>query len=188
MGDSRMTLYLTFGAAAAFVIFVLLLKAGDQESEVSAVGESNYGNRFGPVNGLQPAELAIRIFSQKDREFILRTRSSRLQRLYREERRKVALYWVRRTSRDVSQIMRNHRLRSRQSSNLNVAVEMKLVFLYVQLRFLCGILLVLIQLLGPHVPVNLAARAGELYQRIGRALSEAGAVNRAAPPGSIAAS
>jgi hypothetical protein len=183
-----MTLYLALVAAAAFVISVLLLRAGDEESEDRAVSGTHSGNRFGPVNGLQPAELASRIFSQKDREFILLMRSSRLQRLYLEERRKVALHWVRRISREVSQIMRNHRLRSRQSSNLNVTVEMKLFFLYLELRFLCGMLLLLIQLFGPHALLNLAARTGELYQQIGRALSEVGAVNRTASPGNIAAS
>jgi hypothetical protein len=44
----------------------------------------------------------------------------------------------------------------------------------------------MIQLLGPHALVNLAAHAGELYQRIERTLSGVG-VGQLAPPRNLAA-
>jgi hypothetical protein len=184
-----MTPSLALGVAAAFVIVLLLLRTrNEEEAEDRAIAKGNQGIQYRPVNALQPAGLATRIFSQKDREFIGLTRSPRLRRLYLEERRKVALHWVRRTSREVNQIMHNHRLSSRQSVNLDVTAEVKLFLQYLELRFLCGMLLLLIQLFGPHALVNLAAHAGELYQQIGTALPDVGPAVRVASPGNIAAS
>jgi hypothetical protein len=100
-------------------------------------------------------------------------RSPRLLRIYQEERRKVALHWVRRTSREVSKIMLTHRLASRQSDNLDAATEAKLLFQYLRLQFVCGLLVFLIKILGPHALNDLASYAGELYQRLGWALADA---------------
>ncbi|MGB2635905.1 MAG: hypothetical protein WAM58_18390 [Candidatus Acidiferrum sp.] len=166
---------LALAAAAAFFVALLLLSnRREQLEEVEAPESSGQQthNRFRSVPAFPPTELAIRIFSPDDREFIARTRSPRLQRLYKEERRKVALQWVRYTSREVSRIMRNHRLGSRQSTNLNVAAETKLFCQYVELRFLCGMLLLLIRLFGPHALMDVASHAGELYQRLGRAMTD----------------
>ncbi len=66
--------------------------------------------------------------------------------------------------------MREHRLSSRQSPNLNVLAETKLLGWYLELKFLCSLLGILIQLFGPHAPRELAARVGDLYQRIGTAV------------------
>jgi hypothetical protein len=91
------------------------------------------------------------------------------------------LHWVRQTSREVSKIMRTHRLTSRQSRNLNVGTEADLLIQYLKLQILCGLLIFLIEVFGPHALNDLATYAGELYQRIGRALSETAAANRVAP-------
>ncbi len=166
---------LALAAAAAFSVALLLLtKRRERLEEVEGPGDSGQQtqNRLRSVPALSPAELAIRIFSPDDREFIARTRSPRLQRLYEEERRKVALQWVRCTSREVSRIMRNHRLGSRQSTNLNVAAETKLFCQYVELRFLCGMLVLLTRVFGPHALMDVASHAGDLYQRLGRAMTD----------------
>jgi hypothetical protein len=166
---------LALAAAAAFFVALLLLSnRQEQVEEVEVLGSPGQQthNRFRSLPAFSPAELANRIFSKDDREFIARTRSPRLQQLYKQERRKVALQWVRCTSREVSRIMRNHRLGSRQSTNLNVAAETKLFCQYAELRFLCGMLLLLIRLFGPHALMDMASHAGELYQRLGRRMTD----------------
>jgi hypothetical protein len=166
---------LALAAAAAFFVALLLLSNRREQLEEVEVPESSghdTRNRFCSVSSFPPVELAARIFSPDDREFIARTRSPHLRRLYNEERRKVALQWVRRTSREVGRTMRNHRLGSRQSTNLNVAAETKLFFQYVELRFLCVMLLLLIRVFGPHVLMDLASHAGELHQRLGRTMTD----------------
>jgi hypothetical protein len=167
MGGTRMTPLVALATAVAFAIVLLLLKGWRQEVSRRA---------FTSGDALPPAELAVRIFSRRDSEFIERTRSPRLQRLYRAERRRVASHWVRQTSREVSRIMRLHRLRSRHSANLNVAAEGKLFLQYIELRLLCGLLLLSIQLFGPHALASLASQAGMLYQRIGQSLPDLAAL------------
>jgi hypothetical protein len=166
---------LALAAAAAFFVALLLLSNRREQLE-EAEDRENLGrqtrNRFRSIPAFPPPELAVRIFSSDDREFIARAHSPRLQQLYKEERRKVALHWVRRTSREVSRVMRNHRLSSRQSANLNVTAETKLFCQYVELRFLCAVLALLIRLFGPHALIDLASYAGELYQRLGRTVAD----------------
>ncbi len=178
-----MTPLVALATVVAFAIIVLLWKSWGHER---ADREANYGRDFAPGDALPPAELAVRIFSPKDREFIELTRSPRLQRLYLTERRRVAAHWVRQTSREVSRIMRQHRLSSRHSTNLNVAAEARLFFQYLELRLLCGMLFLSIGLFGPHALASLASQAGMLYQRIGQSLPDLAALTPIDPSGNTA--
>jgi len=127
-----------------------------------------------PLDGnerIRREQLVVRIFSREDRDFIRRTGSVPLQQLYRKERQRLALGWVRTTSRDIAKIMRVHRLRSRHSSNLDAGAETKLMFEYLWLRLLCATLALWIRVFGPHALGDFAAYANGLYQGIGRAAS-----------------
>jgi hypothetical protein len=173
MGGSRMSPSIALAAAAAFALLLLLLRTMDNAEQAGHHSiRPAIRNRPRNENILRPAALAVRIFSREDMQFIQLMRSPRLQRLYLQERRKVAAHWVRRTAAEVREIMSVHRLTSRQSANLKVTVELKLFLQYLELRLLCGMLLLLIYLFGPHALVNLASYTGELSQRIGKALPD----------------
>lgn len=159
-----------FMLVAIFLVFLLLVAGNGQ-------GKEQTGDASGPCPGESrevrlPPELVVRIFSREDRDYIFRMRSLRLQRIYKVERRQVALHWVRRTSREAQRIMRAHRLNSRQSRDLEVATEASLLFQYLNLRLVFGLLGLLIRAFGPHALGDLAAHASELYQRIGRILPD----------------
>jgi hypothetical protein len=186
MGGSPMMTTSIFIIVAVFLAFLLLLKTWKEDGEEQARVEAADRARPKSRDALQPQELVFRIFSRQDREFIFLMRSPGLQRMYQRERRKVALHWVRQTSREVSRIMRTHRLSSRQSHNLNVATEANLLIQFLKLQFLCGLLVLLIRIFGPHALQDLATYAGELYQRIGRALPPASVENCVAPSGNSA--
>lgn len=170
-----------FVLLAIFLVALLVWITSCEGIEQEATGASTSASELDNHQERVRPEFVSRIFSREDREFILHMESPRLKRMYLLERRQVALYWVRRTSRDVCRIMRAHRLVSRQSHNLEVGTEAKLLFQYFRLRFICGLLVVLIKSFGPHVLSDLAAHAGELYQRMGRALSEGSFGNSVAP-------
>jgi hypothetical protein len=126
-----------------------------------------------------------RIFSPADRDFVDKQGSPRLRQIYRAERTRVALYWVRMASSDVSEIMREHRLAARQSSNLEVAREIGLTLRYAEFRILCGMLVVSIRLLGPHALQDLATYALDVSQAIGRVLDESTAGGRIQAAGNL---
>lgn len=136
-------------------------------------------------NGPETAECIRRIFSPEDRDFVDRQRSMRLRRIYRAERTRVALFWVRHTSREVRQIMNQHRVAARETRNLNVARELSLVLRYFEFRMLCGALNFFIRMFGPHLLKDLATHALEMSQSIEQVLENSSAANRIAPAGNL---
>lgn len=177
-----------FAIAAVFVVTGgWFLLSGPHQGDSVSYGADRHNRIADRAPAFLAADLAARIFSRVDRDFIERTRCLTLRRLYLVERRKVATHWLRHTMLEVGQIMREHRLRSRQSSNLNVFAEARLFFLYLELKLLCGFMLVLIHILGPHALADLASRAGGLYQRIARSLVEVAAGSAVEPTRKLAA-
>jgi len=133
----------------------------------------------------QTAACIQRIFSPEDRDFVDKQGSARLRQIYRAERTRVALYWVKRASSEVAHIMREHRLAARESSNLEVAREIGLTVRYAEFRILCGMLVLSIRLLGPHALRDLAGYALHVSQAIGRVLEESTAASRIQAAGNL---
>jgi hypothetical protein len=116
-----------------------------------------------------PPEFVARIFSADDWRFVSKTGSPQLAKLYRRERKLVALTWVHQTSTVIRRIMREHTEATRQSQDLHLITETKLVLLYGELMFLCGMLFLAIQSAGPQRVYGLAVYADRLSQRLAQA-------------------
>jgi hypothetical protein len=119
-----------------------------------------------------PQEFVARIFEGEDLKFISRFDSPQLQMFFRRERNAVALLWVQQTTMHIRRIMQQHLETSRRSKDLHVATEAKIFAQYAQLRFLCGILFVSIELVGPQKLRGMALYAQELTQQLGHAQLE----------------
>ena len=157
-------------------LLLLILRRG--EAEVSGYSETGDATPPGP-SALPPSfETAQRIFSGEDRKFVIALGSRRIERIFEAERRKVALHWVWRTSRETKEIMRVHRLASRWRHDLNPATEARLTFDYLRLRLVCSFLGVLVSAFGPHSLDRLAGYAGTLHGRIETALANTRVVTR----------
>ena len=118
------------------------------------------------------AEIVSRIFSAEDLKFVSGVESPRLDRLFRRERTAVALQWVQETSAFISLIMRRHLEASRVRADLEIATEVRIFAQYARLKLYCGILFVLIGLLGPQRLAGTALHAEKFLQRIGEGLPE----------------
>jgi hypothetical protein len=116
-----------------------------------------------------PPEFVARIFSPDDWKFVSEIKSPQLERLFRRERKLVALAWVQQTSTAIRRVMREHTEAARQSHDLHFATETKLVLLYAELQLLCGMLFLAIQSAGPQRVRGLAVYAGTLSQRLAQA-------------------
>jgi hypothetical protein len=119
-----------------------------------------------------PQEFVSRIFEGQDLEFISGFESPQLQKFFRCERNAVALLWVQQTTTYIRRVMQLHLEASRRSEDLHVATEVKIFAQYAQLRFLCGILFVSIEVLGPQKLRGVALYAQELTQQLGHAQME----------------
>lgn len=114
---------------------------------------------------LCPPEFAARIFSPADWTFVSGEKSPDVVRLFQHERRVVALVWVHQTKTAIHRIMREHTRVTRQSQDLHLATEAKLVFHYVQLMAICDLLILAIQSAGPARVGSFATYAASLSQR-----------------------
>jgi hypothetical protein len=162
------------GVSIAFVISMLLLfllgvwrKATVTARELPPHGGVPDSAHFPPESC--PAEYVSKIFSRDDWEFVAAMKSPALERFFREERKSLALLWVQQTTASIQKIMRQHAELSRRSEDLDFATEMKLFSRYAELRMICGILVVSIELAGPLWLRGLALHASKLSQRIEQA-------------------
>jgi hypothetical protein len=72
---------------------------------------------------------------------------------------------------------------SRGSANLQVGRELGLALRWLEFRLICGMLIVLIRLFGPHALKDLATQALEVSKSIGRVLVDSAPANRIAAAG-----
>jgi hypothetical protein len=113
-----------------------------------------------------PSEFVLKIFSPADWQFVSETKSPNIEKLFRSERKAVALLWVRQTSAAIQRIMREHAEAARGSHDLEFTTEVKLVLLYGELMLLCGALFLAIQSAGPLWVRGVALYADSLSQSI----------------------
>ncbi len=116
-----------------------------------------------------PHEFVPKIFSRVDWEFVAQTKSPKLAKLFRSERKAVALLWVRQTSAAIQRVMKEHAVAVRGSQDLEFTAEVKLVFRYAELMLLCGALFLAIQSAGPLWLSGLALYADSLSRSIAEA-------------------
>ena len=153
------------------VLFLLLLLLATRGAAAREISSRSDVPLFDDEASLDPCppEFVTRIFSPIDWDFVTCTKSRELQKLFRRERKLVALVWVHQTSRTIRRIMREHTEATRQSHDLHFATEIKLVAMYAELMLICGMLLLAIQSAGPQRVGGLAGYAQTLSQRLAQA-------------------
>jgi len=98
---------------------------------------------------LPPRALVERIFSPQDWDFVSSQNAVQIRLTFLQERRTIALSWLRQTRKQAARLMDFHRRAVRWNSNLSPAIEIKLAANYVLFLLVCEILLGLIWLRGP---------------------------------------
>lgn len=116
-----------------------------------------------------PAEVAERIFSGDDRQFVEEFKSPSVERLFAKERKAVASLWVRQTAARIRGVMQEHASAARRSADLRPSTEARLLVQYAGSMVVCGALLLLIQVGGLLWLRGLAGYAQRLSQKIGDA-------------------
>ncbi|HEV3254078.1 MAG TPA: hypothetical protein VG033_06705 [Candidatus Acidoferrales bacterium] len=98
---------------------------------------------------LLPPRSVERVFSSEDHDFILRKTSPQIQRLFEEERRKVALLWLHHTRSQVARLMDFHLEAARQNVELKETSEITLALDYARFLFVYYSLSAAFRLRGP---------------------------------------
>jgi hypothetical protein len=113
-----------------------------------------------------PEEFVSRIFSRADWEFVRGLKAGSIEQLFEQERKRVALVWVRQTTAMIRKVMREHAEASRQSKNLEFSTEINIMAQFFTLMAVCGILSAAIQIAGPLWLGGLAHFAQRLSQQV----------------------
>ena len=90
-----------------------------------------------------------RIFSAEDAEFIQRTATPDVQRLFLKERKKLALEWLRRTRAQVARLMDLHLRLASYTNDPSAQFELMLTVKYLAFIVVCHVSSVLLWLFGP---------------------------------------
>jgi hypothetical protein len=115
-----------------------------------------------------PEEFVQRIFSRTDWDFVRSLKARNIERSYVRERKIVALVWVRQTLKLIGTVMRGHAEAARQSKNLEISMEFRILAQYLILMVVCWMLFMTIQIGGPLWVGRLAAYAQDLSLKIER--------------------
>jgi hypothetical protein len=115
-----------------------------------------------------PEELVNRVFSRADWDFVRGLKAEGIERLFEQERKKVALLWVRQTSALIRKVIHEHARAARRSKNLEFSTEITIFAQFLMLMAVCGILSVAIQIAGPLWLGGLAHFAQRLSQRVSK--------------------
>lgn len=176
---------LVFAGIPILLLLLLSLLGATWNLEVDQPEElrESFSQRATP--GPDTAQCIRRVFSPEDQKFVERQGLPRLREIYRAERTRVALFWVRSVSAEVAQIMKEHRLTAGMRHNLRVRRELALILQYLEFRILCGLLAFSIRVFGPHALVELATQVLHVSQGIGRVLDEGAAASQIQPEGSL---
>jgi hypothetical protein len=157
---------LTVGLLLLIALVVFALRQGSTARDFDSISEFPGDLRHSGEIEVCPPELVARIFSREDWELISQTHSPALERLFLEERKKVALLWVRQTSRGIQQVMRNHADAAKQAADIRFRTELSLFLMYIELLLMCETLLLLITTVGPPRLERIASYVHELSRQI----------------------
>jgi hypothetical protein len=157
---------LTVGLLLLTALVVFALRQGSTARDVLPLsefpGDPGHSEKF----EVCPQELVDRIFSREDWRLISQTHSHTLERLFLQERKRVALVWVRQTSLSIRHVMRDHTEAAKQAADIRLRTELSLFLMYIQLLLMCETLSLLITAVGPPRLAKIASYVHGLSRQI----------------------
>jgi hypothetical protein len=150
-----------------FILIVIMMIAGRTDDEDSAAIPSEDA-MLTPFSREAAATLLTRIFSASDLQYLQRQNNPHILKLFRRERKRVALLFLGEMSARTRQIKTLHARVAREAVNSNPSVELQIALGYFSILFFTGVLSFLIQVFGISAIRVLAAPASALAGRLSR--------------------
>lgn len=160
---------LLFFLALSLALLVLLLLWASRGARVAANQEEIAGVQEA-LAALQlagpPRTLEEKIFAGRDWEFVSKRTPRPIQLEFLNDRKKLALSWLRESRKKVAEVLALHRTAARQWSSLRPAAELGLVVHYLFFLMVYAILFGLIWLRGPFALRRMVSYASELAEQL----------------------
>jgi hypothetical protein len=113
-----------------------------------------------------PGELTDRIFGSDDWNFVIGHGSKELKRRFLQERRSLALSWIRTVRASTDRLLELHRTSARSNAQIQPLVELKIAIAGVCFDVFCHIIAVAIVIRGPVGMATLVRRVATLSEWI----------------------
>jgi hypothetical protein len=156
---------LLLGLALIALLVVLARRNSTAEGSAPALLEARQALEI-LQDGLLPAELLERIFSQQDFAYVVSAAPQEVQELFLQERRKVALTWVRRVRCQILSLRQFHFSRSRLDAQMNLATEIGLAIQFTTLLLECRGLQFVLCIGGPYAAPRLVGATAAAAARV----------------------
>lgn len=163
----QLILFLAVGAGLLLLVFAAITRrtGGRAEGSSQTILDARHALSTLQKN-LLPEELIARIFAKQDLEYVLRSTPEPVQQLFVEERRKVALVWVRQVRKGVVTLRAFHRGQARHYSRLSLGTELDLALSFAALLLVCRALEVALYFRGPYAAPRIVGRTAAVAARL----------------------
>jgi len=158
-------LFFLFLAAAFFAFLLYFAYRGRAEGGAAVLVEARQA-LVTLENDLLPHDFVAGIFAKDDLEFVRAEGSRAIERLFVQERRKIALIWVERVERQIRQLRHLHLGSARFYAQLNVRTELSLAWDFGILVVNCQALRLALLLGGAYAAPVVVGRVAEAASRV----------------------
>jgi hypothetical protein len=153
--------------AVLFVFLVLMARRGRAEGGAEVLVEARQA-LFTLETELLPQVYVARIFARDDLEFVVSQQSASVERIFFEERKRIAVLWVKRVQSQIRLLRQLHLGSARFYARLDFKTELSLAWDFTVLLVSCRALHLVFLLGGayvaPHMVGNVATAAGRVCE------------------------
>lgn len=148
-----------------FTLFVLLRHSPSSQEPADTLSEARQALRS-LETGLLPLDIVERIFAKADCEYVRSQGLDAAYGVFLEERRRIALAWVKQVRQRVMTLWHFHNRAIRHSPDLKFSSEARLGWNFVVLLSACQTLELLIYVVGPFTAPSMVGSASRAAARI----------------------
>ena len=152
----ELILFLLVGALLLFSLFFFARVNPQSQKGTEPRAEAEQALKDLELGLLSP-DMVARIFAKQDFDYVASETPEEVQKLFFEERKKLALSWVSRVRRQVVRLRRFHLGSARYHSRLRFVTEVRLACDFAALLFACRALEIAVFLRGPYAAPPLVA-------------------------------
>jgi hypothetical protein len=139
---------LALGGLLGVLLILVLLRPRAAASDITSP-QADFPSVSSITWKEREVQIMERIFATEDWGFLNGRCPAEAQRVFRKERRQIALYWLSLVQNQAKAAMRHHVSRARRLEGLQPAMEGKIAFSYLFFRMNCWILRIMVLVRGP---------------------------------------
>jgi hypothetical protein len=161
----HLILFLLLGAGLLFLLFLIARRARPVAGSAQSLREARQA-----LSALQewalPSVVLERVFAKQDTAYIMSSTPPDVQRLFMQERSKVAFLWVSQVHKSVGLLKNFHLSQARFYERLSFGTEIELGFSFVTLLFACRVLQVALYAGGSRAAPWMMGKTAEAVTRL----------------------